>query len=153
MNNKLTKALIGAAVLALAAGGALAQQDDRFDPKKPRKPAVVDKAGSGAPKDAPQVKDKGQARNATVAATGDRAGPSACDVHIDNRTDWVIHRVYIDGRNWGSVGRYGDSFARNVAMGPTRLYAEADFTDGSKRFWGPRNVPCDPWSTFTWTLQ
>jgi len=152
MNKMLTHTLIGAAVLALAAGGALAQQDDRFNPKKPRKPAVEDKAASGTAKDV-KVKDKGQARNATVAATGDRAGPSACDIHIDNRTDWIIHRVYIDQRNWGSVGRFGDGIARDVSMGPTHLYAEADFTDGSKRYWGPRTVPCDPWSTFTWTLR
>jgi len=151
MQKIVAKALMGAAALALTTGGALAA-DDKFDPKKPRQAAVESEAQSGKAKDAKTTKG-GATKNATVAEAGKRAGPYSCDIHIDNRTNWVIHRIYIDGRNWGSVGRYGDSMARDVAAGATRVYAEADFTDGSVRHWGPRVFQCNSWGTYTWTLR
>jgi hypothetical protein len=82
-----------------------------------------------------------------------RAGATTCDVWVSNYTPWVIHRLYIDRRPWGSIGRRADVIAYDVVAGPTRLYAEADFTDGSTKFWGPTVVQCDRYSTFRWNLR
>jgi hypothetical protein len=147
---KAIPTLIAASMFAFAASASAA--DSKVDPKKPEKPAVEDKAGAGKSKEA-KVKDGAAPKNATVAADAKRAGPYSCDIHIDNRTQWRIHRVYIDGRNWGSVGQYGDSMAKDVAAGATRVYAEADFTDGSTKHWGPRVFQCDSWGTYKWTLN
>jgi hypothetical protein len=86
-------------------------------------------------------------------STGTRAGATTCDVWVSNHTPWVIHRVYIDRQNWGSVGRHSDAIVYDIVAGATRLYAEADFTDGSVRSWGPSVVSCNRYSTFRWNLR
>ena len=145
------RTLIASSVLAFAATGAMAADPaSKFDPKKPVQPAVQDKAQTGKA----DVKVTGDdTKNSTAPAVEKRAGAFSCDIHIDNRTNWYINRVYVDGRNWGSVGRYGDAIARDVATGPTRLYAEVDFSDGSTRYYGPRVFNCNSYSTHRWTLN
>jgi hypothetical protein len=150
MLKNMKQVLVASAVLAMCTGVAHAA-DDKLDPKKPVQPAVEDKAVMGKAKDA---KVSGSTpKNGTVAEAGKRAGPYSCDIRIDNRTNYTIHRIYIDGRNWGTVGRYGDSIARDVQAGGTRVYAEADFTDGTTRSWGPRVFQCSAYGTYTWHLD
>lgn len=149
MKTKAIPTVSALSVLALLTTGAWAAESGKFDPAKPVQTAVDSKAETkkGA------VKITGDdTKNSTAPAAKKRAGPFSCDIHIDNRTNWVIHRVVIDGRNWGSVGRYGDAIARDVASGPTSLYAEADFTDGTTRSWGPRSFQCNSYATFAWRL-
>lgn len=150
MRNVAKHAASALSVLALLSTGAWAAEAGKIDPAKPVQAAVDSKASTGKGK----VKIAGDdTKNSTTPAGKKRAGPFSCDVHIDNRTNWVIHRVIIDGRNWGSVGRYGDAIARDVASGPTTLYAEADFTDGSTQHWGPRTFQCNSYATHTWRLH
>ena len=131
----------------IGAGTILAQQPK---PTKEAKPAVEDKATSGSL--AAEV-GKPAAKNPTSAPVATRQGRNSCDIHIDNRTQFVVHRVFIDGDYWGSIGRYGDAIARDVSTGRTKIYAEADFTDGTTRYWGPRWFACDSYSTYTWVIQ
>jgi hypothetical protein len=146
------RAVAGAVALGvlLAAGlGGLSAQADK--PKlKDAKPAVEDRAATGT---APGEAAAAAAANSATPPAPTRRGAYTCDIHIDNRTPFIIHRVYIDGRYWGSVGRGGDAIARDVLSGGTRVYAEADFSDGPKRYWGPRVFDCESFSTFTWTLR
>lgn len=150
MHSSLLRAATAVSVLGVFAAGAWAAESSRLDPKKPVQKAMEAKAETGKA----DVKGlSGDGKNSTSAAVEKRAGPYTCDVHIDNRTNWVIHRVYIDGRLWGGVGRYGDSLARDVITGPTRVYAEADFTDGTTRHWGPSMIPCSAYATQVWRLN
>lgn len=73
------------------------------------------------------------------AKGGDTRG-SYCRVVYDNWTEWYIH-VYVDGYYEGGLGRWGAKTV-NVGVGNTKVYAVAEFTDGSKVWWGPRTVPC-----------
>jgi hypothetical protein len=87
------------------------------------------------------------------APVAKRAGPYTCDVHVDNRTNLIIHRVYyIDGVYRGEIGPLGDLYDYNVLSGPTQLYAEADFTDGTRRYWGPSRMNCASYMMFMWRL-
>jgi hypothetical protein len=138
-------------VAALAAGAFAAESSSKLDPKKPVKGNVESAAKQGKAADAKVTGD--DSKNATVETKGTRAGPYACDIRIDNRTNFVIHRVYVDGRNWGSVGRYGDAIARDVGAGGTRIYAEADFSDGSTKYWGPNVFKCESYATYIWTVR
>jgi len=150
MKNVAKQAASALSALALLSMGAWAADLGKIDPAKPLQAAVDTKASKGKGK----VKITGDdTKNSTAPAAKKRAGPFSCDVHIDNRTNWVVHRVVIDGRNWGSVGRYGDAIARDVVSGATTLYAEADFTDGSSRSWGPRTFQCKSYATHTWRLH
>jgi hypothetical protein len=82
-----------------------------------------------------------------------RMGPGRCDVVFNNNTSWYIHRVYIDGHLRGSMSPGGRYILEDVAAGPTVLYAEADFDDGSIRKWGPRTFPCPEWTQYTWNMN
>ena len=152
MRTHLKRATLAATAVAFFAVGAwAAESTSKLDPKKPMKGSAESKAQKGK---STEVKITGDdSKNSTVAASTKRAGPYSCDIHIDNRTDYAIHRVYVDGRNWGSVGRYGDAIARDVGAGRTTLYAEADFTDGSTLYWGPRVFNCDAWGSYTWYVR
>jgi hypothetical protein len=89
------------------------------------------------------------AAKATGGAT--TRGNYACTVHFDNRSDLVI-QTYVDGNYAGILGRYGDLYTYAVP-GPTRLYARADYTDGSYDTWGPTVVDCPDGGSFTWRLR
>lgn len=91
---------------------------------------------------------------ANMAAPAAKGGPAtrggdACIVHVDNRTSLYID-IYLDRDYRGSVGPWGDSY-RYVGCGETRLYARADFTDGTDSTWGP--VIADVDGTYTWRLH
>jgi len=125
--------------------------DSKFDPKKPKQPAVASSSEKGKAADFKVESD--DSKNPTTPEMTKRAGAYSCDIHIDNRTNLVVHRIYVDGRNRGGISRYGDGLVRDVEIGPTRLYAEADFSDGSTSRWGPRVFNCNSWATHTWTLN
>ncbi len=77
--------------------------------------------------------------------------PLFCEVHVDNRTDLFI-KVYIDGTYRGMMDKWGDLFDYTIS-GRTQLYARADFTDGSYKYWGPSVVNCPDDGTYTWRLH
>ena len=57
--------------------------------------------------------------------------------------------IYVDGTFRGTVSPMGDLLDVTLS-GPTRLYAHADFDDGSALNWGPWMVPCR--TAYTWKL-
>ena len=65
--------------------------------------------------------------------------------------DLALHRhYYFDGEYRGNVGPWGDGYGY-VGCGETRLYARADFTDGTYSSWGP--VVADVDGTYTWRVH
>lgn len=98
--------------------------------------------------DDPNIKDDNQANdpNAKIPAPEAKGGPksragSACEVRLDNRTNYTI-KIYIDGKYRGTVEPYGDAIGY-AAPGETKVYARADFTDGSVLTWGPTIYNCN----------
>ena len=134
----MTLLLCGAAVVA-------AQEQ----PKKEMQPPVSDSAATGK---AAGEETKPPEKNDEAAPVETRSSHNTCDIHVNNNTRWIIHRVYIDGRYWGSVGRYGGLTVTNIGTGRTKLYAEADFDNGIKH-WGPRWFECAPHTRHTLTLN
>ena len=84
------------------------------------------------------------------AAGAASKGAATCLVRFDNRTDLYI-ATYTDGNSTGMLGPWGDVYAYAIA-GPTRLYARADFTDGSVTTWGPTMVDCPAGGSYHWRL-
>ena len=74
------------------------------------------------------------------AEKGGRTRGTVCAVIFDNWTKWVID-CYVDGRYRGDVGRYGDGTVY-VGGGNTKVYAVAEFTDGSEISYGPITKYC-----------
>lgn len=145
MFRRLTGLLTVGCVL-LAGAFAVAQEST----KKEIQPPVSSSAAVGKhPGEGTNPPDKNEVAPPMVT----RRGAFLCDITLDNRTPWSIHRVYIDDRYWGAVGRYGDSIARDVGTGRTKVYAEADFTDGTTRYWGPQWFDCQSYATYSWTLR
>jgi hypothetical protein len=84
------------------------------------------------------------------AAGAASKGAATCLVRFDNRTDLYI-ATHVDGNSAGTLGPWGDVYAYAIA-GPTRLYARADFTDGSVTTWGPTMVDCPAGGSYHWRL-
>jgi hypothetical protein len=153
MSKKRTMTLnvIGLAILALSAWGSFSYLESQEKPKPKEKEEVIETRGEVGKKQNYGNKEvKNDPKGAKVEK---RAGAFTCDVHVDNRTPWVIHRVYIDRVYQGRVGRLGDLTVYDVIAGGTQLYAEADFTDGTTRYWGPRVVNCPSYMTYVWRLN
>ena len=86
---------------------------------------------------------------APAARGGDATRGSSCTVKVENHTGLYID-VYLDRVYRGTVGPWGD-FYRYVGCGETRMYARADYTDGTYDTWGP--VYHQVSGTFTWRLR
>src|SRR5262245_2001563 len=90
---RVVAGLVGLGVLpSIGTGGVSAQDKPKM---KDAKPAVEDKAATG-----PVPGEGGGGtpdKNSMTPAAPTRRGAYSCDVHVDNRTSWYIHRVYIDG--------------------------------------------------------
>lgn len=89
--------------------------------------------------------EKANSPNAKVDPPAAKGGTSrgkgdGCRVEFDNSTSWFI-KVYVDGAYRGTMAPWDDSYVY-VYPGDTRVYARADFTDGSYRYWGPREYDC-----------
>lgn len=139
--------LLGSAVLSGDLSRADAQQGARAP--KPDQESIETRAATSGQKQGGAEPD-----NQTDAQIQKRQGPNSCDVRFINETSWYINRLYVDGRRVGSMSRgYSVSTLYDESTGDTRLYAEADFTNGTTRFWGPRTFTCRPNSTYTWRLQ
>ena len=67
-------------------------------------------------------------------------GTETCEVHFFNRTGYYIN-LYVDRRFRGTVAPGGNYLTYAIA-GPTRVYARANFTDGSYMTWGPSMTGC-----------
>jgi hypothetical protein len=72
---------------------------------------------------------------------GDKTRGSLCYLTVDNYTEWKI-QVYVDRDYVGLVSSWGKSTG-SYGGGSTRLYAVADFTDGTRYAWGPRVITCN----------
>ena len=86
---------------------------------------------------------------APAAKGGAATRGGVCAVHFDNRTSLYID-MYLDGNYRGTLSPWGDSYPL-VGCGETRLYAKANFTDGSSLSWGP--VTADLNGVYTWRLN
>ena len=71
---------------------------------------------------------------------GKTRGAAGCEVRLDNSTGWII-KIYVDGIYRGAMGAYDDS-RLVVQAGLTRVYARADFTNGTYKYWGPSDYRC-----------
>lgn len=65
-----------------------------------------------------------------------------CEVQLDNWTAWRV-KVYVDGKFQGTMIPYGQSYTYAVP-GRVKVYARADFDDGTYLYWGPRDYSCGP---------
>lgn len=81
-----------------------------------------------------------KARHDAPAAKGGKSKGGGCRVQLDNSTEWFI-RIYVDGIYRGTMDPWGDNSVY-VLPGDTTVYARADFTDGSYRYWGPKVYDC-----------
>jgi len=97
----------------------------------------------------PNIKEESQVNTAGQEAVGPeskggksdaRGAGRLCRVAFDNYTQWRI-KVFVDGTYRGLVGPYGDGTTFTLP-GPTRVYARADFDDGSYLYWGPKDYTC-----------
>jgi hypothetical protein len=152
---KIAASCIGLTVITLAFWGSfsyLRGQDKDDKPKPKEKVEVIETQGETTKKPRGEVKDnKNDPKNPEITK---RASAVSCDIHFDNRSKWVIHRMWVDGRLRARyLQPWGDIYIRDVSTGPTELYAEADFTDGTTSRWGPRTVSCRSYQTFSWRLS
>jgi hypothetical protein len=84
---------------------------------------------------------KGPKATAPRKKGGKTRGAAGCEVRLDNSTGWII-KIYVDGVYRGAMGAYDD--ARIVVQpGLTRVYARADFTNGTYKYWGPSDYRCN----------
>jgi len=80
--------------------------------------------------------------DAPRAKGGNTRGGDMCKVVLDNSTSWYI-KIYVDGTYRGTMDPWGDSSTYTLA-GDTSVYAKAEFTDGTYRYWGPKGYDCGP---------
>jgi hypothetical protein len=81
---------------------------------------------------------------------GTTRGGGGCRVEMDNSTSWYV-KVYVDGIFRGTMDPWGDSYVY-VYPGDTTIYARADFTDGSYKYWGPRTSYCGNGDIFPYRM-
>lgn len=68
------------------------------------------------------------------------SGQRTCYIDLVNDTGYVID-IYIDGKFRGTMAEW-DSNYTTTGSGATKLYARAEFDDGSSLYWGPTNITC-----------
>jgi hypothetical protein len=71
-------------------------------------------------------------------------------LHVDNQTPWTVD-VYGSGVYIGTIGPFGD-LGVYYTPGSLRLYAQANFADGSTLHWGPSYRSIISGRTSTWSL-
>lgn len=76
-------------------------------------------------------------------------GDNYCDVVVDNYTNLYI-KVWVDDQYRGVLAPYGKMTVAALP-GKTKLYARADYTDGSYAYWNPPSFDCS-WE-YTWRLR
>jgi hypothetical protein len=97
----------------------------------------------------PNIKDEGMTNSQNQempgpankgAGGGTRGQSGVCRVNVDNWTPWKV-QIYVDSSFRGMVSPWGDGVTYTGA-GPTRVYARAEFDNGSVLTWGPRDYEC-----------
>jgi len=152
--NKLTWfALAAVAAVSLTAPCALRAQATQQPEKVVNATAVKGRGTATSPDENIKNMRRANAPGAKVAAPTAKGGPATrggvCAVHFDNRTSLYID-IYLDGDYRGTMSPWGDAYPF-VGCGETRLYAKANFTDGSSLSWGP--VVVDLNGVYTWRLN
>jgi len=142
----VTTAVLAASLCLATAGPGYTQGAAKPKPDAAM-PDAKSQAAPSARKEATPMNKKSDPESAT------RQGPNACDIRFVNQTGWIIHRVWVDRRHVGMIAKGQDAILRDVGVGPTELYAEADFDDGSVLKWGPQVSPCAPFTTQIWRLN
>jgi hypothetical protein len=143
-------------LVSLLASQAVAQEKTPDTGKKASTSNVIkDNGKQGASGQDNNVKtdagknDKTKTTGVPHKGAGSRgSGPYACNLHVDNRTNWYI-KIYVDGNYAGAVGPAGDLYLV-TGNGDTAEYGRADFEDGSYLYWGPRTFTCG--SSDIWRL-
>ena len=116
---------------------------------------VTDKSskGSGEDKNVTQTRGKNSMTNKSTRTKTRGSGQKTCNIDLINETGYVID-IYIDGKFRGTMGEYDANYT-TTGTGATKLYARAEFDDGSFLYWGPKNITCGSNSKdgyFEWTL-
>ncbi|HEX8736648.1 MAG TPA: hypothetical protein VF721_15055 [Pyrinomonadaceae bacterium] len=97
----------------------------------------------------PNIKDDSTSNNANAefvgpkektGATNTRGAAGVCKVVLDNQTNLKI-KIFVDGSFRGVMAPYGDSVTY-TGSGLTRVYARAEFDDGTFIYWGPKDYNC-----------
>jgi hypothetical protein len=146
--------LTAGVVVSLSSSGALLQAQGTTKQGKVVSTAAVKGRGAASGADenikTPRAaNDMASKMPAPPTKGGAAARGSTCVVHGDNRTGLYID-FYLDGAFRGTVGPWGDGYWY-VGCGATRLYARADYTDGTYSYWGPTMADVD--GTFTWRVH
>jgi hypothetical protein len=74
-----------------------------------------------------------------------------CGIYWDNYTDLYVD-VFVDGEYEGTVAPMGELQTYAIA-GATRVYARADYDDGSYDYWGPNTFTCNAGRNYTRRLM
>jgi len=149
--------LVVAAALVMN-GASVAFAQAKAAPAAAAKGQVEDKAtksrGAGADENIKSHSDKNDPK-ASIPAPANKGGEKSrggiCGVKVSNWTPWKV-QLFVDGDYIALVGPYGDVDVV-TGSGVTRVYARADFTDGSVNYWGPRSFNCAAGEIYTWKLS
>jgi hypothetical protein len=127
-------------------------QDDKMTMQKSGKNVVKTQAqtsrGGGA--DTNIKTEKPTANDPKSEATKPAGRGRGCSVEVNNDTGWYVD-IYVNGVYTGTVGPWGSGWAYPPVAG-SNLYGRANFTDGSWKYWGPREFGCSQGSVNTWDI-
>jgi hypothetical protein len=127
-------------------------QDDKMAPQKSGKNVVKTQAQSsrGGGADTNIKTEKPTANDPKSEATKPAGRGRGCNVEVNNDTGWYVD-IYVNGVYTGTVGPWGSGWAYPPVAG-SNLYGRANFTDGSWKYWGPRQFGCSQGSINTWDI-
>lgn len=130
-------------------------QNSNKEKRQSKAEKVSDKSakGSGDDKNVTATRGKNSTTVKTTRTKTRGSGQRTCYIDLVNETGYVID-IYIDGRYRGTIGEYDANYT-TTGTGATKLYARAEFDDGSFLYWGPRNITCGSNSKdgyYEWTL-
>ncbi len=145
-------------VLLVGIGYTYAQDDamkknDAAPTKQVIKAAAQSSRGGGADpnikSDAKPVNDPNAKTPPPPEKSGQR-GARGCSVDVNNMTAWYVD-IYSNGVYVGTVGPWGNGWTYPPAVG-SAVYGRANFTDGSWKYWGPRQFVCAQGGIYSWQL-
>jgi hypothetical protein len=140
-------------VLMFGASQAIAQdkKDDKMAGQKPTKNAVKTQAQSSRGGGADTNIKTDRAPNDPSGQAAKPAGKGrGCSVEVSNETGWYVD-IYVNGVYTGTLGPWSNGWAYPPVAG-SNLYGRANFTDGSWKYWGPREFGCGQGSVNSWSI-